>query len=61
MTFLGFTFFKPPCTCEESCGQGDTTCTLMANANLQWQNEDTDICSFAERSLTTLTLWLHLD
>lgn len=51
----GSLFFKLPCTCEELCGQGDTTCTLMANANLQWQNEDTSIWSSPARGLPMLT------
>lgn len=50
--------YKPPCICEESCGQGNTTCTLMANANLQWQNEDTGICSSLQE-LCLNWLWLY--
>lgn len=58
--YNNFTCFKLPCTCEKLCGQGDTTCTLMANANLQWQNEDTDICNFPARGLFSCTYSLAL-
>lgn len=34
----------------------NTACTLMANANLQWQNEDTGYLQFPARDLPTLTL-----
>lgn len=54
--YNNFTLFKLPCTCEKLCGQGDTTCTLMANANLQWQNEDTDTCSSPARGWFNLNL-----
>lgn len=58
--YNNFTLFKLPCTCEKLCGQGDTTCTLMANANLQWQNEDTDTCSSPARGWFTWTYSLAL-